>query len=74
MIEGVNIDIVDVEQYAAAGLLRKLRQKIPLGDGRAGELQITGHIFNQYLAAQIVLHFTDAINHVLQRSLDIGQR
>src|SRR6516165_4823184 len=64
MIEGVDENIVDVEENPAVGLLRNRAQKLPFAQSRIAERQVAGNVFQQYRAFQKILHLPDSLRHV----------
>ena len=73
MIEGTDIEIVEVEQDATFAALLQLGQKFPLAH-LPGQLQIGGGIFNQHAATQGLLYLLDLVAHVAQGGAGIGHR
>ena len=72
MIEGADIDIVDVEQKPAPGASRKLVDEFPLGHLGLGEGDVGRHILDGETPAEEILHVVDAVDHVVQRLLGVG--
>ena len=75
MIHRVDVDVVHVEQQAAARFVRERGQEIPFG--RCAERvnsQIARDVLDEDLAAEKILHLPHAIAHVPQRFFGVGQR
>ena len=68
-----DVDIVDVEQDAAAAALCNGDEKIPFAHRRIDELQIARYILDENLPLQAILHAADARSRLLQRFGGIGQ-
>src|SRR2546425_2485482 len=74
VVGGADVDIVDIEQDAAVGLLGDLCQKGPLRHGRMREGQIARHILEQDLPAKPVLHGPHPLGDMLKRLFGVRQR
>lgn len=67
VIEAGNVDIVDIEQQPAVGLVRHGRQEFPLAEGVASEADIGAGVLQHQWSLQIFLDGADAIDHMPQR-------
>ena len=74
MIHRADVDVVDVEQDSAVSPLRNRGQELPFRHRRVPVGQIAGHVLDQDLAAQPILHLADPSGRKLQRFLRIWQR
>ena len=72
MVEGADIDVVDVEQKPATGASRQLADEFPLGHLRLGEGDVGRHILDGETPAEEILHVIDAIDDVVERLLGVG--
>src|SRR5262249_43484407 len=74
MVHGIDVQVIDVEQYAAAGLAHQRGQEFPFGNFGALELEVTRDVLDQNLAAECVLHVANPCRGVSQCLLRVGQR
>jgi hypothetical protein len=74
VVAAADVDVVDVEQHAAAALERERREELPLWDVAAFELQVAGDVLDQDLPAEEILDLADAPDHVPQRLFGVRQR
>ncbi len=74
VVEGADIDVVDVEQQPAAGAARELGQKLPFRHFGIVELHIGRDIFQHDGAAEEILHQLHAADDVVERFLGVGDR
>src|SRR5262249_27693301 len=65
-VAAAHINVVDVEQDAAAGTPRQLAKELGLGDGRVPEAQIARWIFHEDAAGEHVLHAGNTRAHRVQ--------
>ena len=72
VIEGADIDVVDVEQEPAIGARRDLAHELPFGHLRLAEGDVARHVLERQPAAEEVLHLADALDHVVERLLGVG--
>ncbi len=74
MIGGGDVQVVHVQQQAAAGAPHQRRQEGGLGHRRMVEGDIGRGVLHQDAPAEHVLHLRDMVGDVRERSLGIGQR
>ena len=74
VVEGADIDVVDVEQQPAAGAARQLGQEFPFRHFGIVELDIGRDIFEHDGAAEEILHQLHAADDVVERFLGVGDR
>src|SRR3546814_11484336 len=70
----LNLDIVDVEQQAAAGASAKFVQKIDLAPIIAGIGAVARGVFDQDRPEQPILHAADLGRELIERGVAIGDR
>ena len=56
VVEGADIDVVDVEQDLAVGALRELGDELPFGELGGGVGDVARHVLQHQPAAEMVLH------------------
>ena len=74
MVDRIHIDIVDIAQQAAAGLIGKTGEKFPFGNGGVAECQVAGDVLDQYLPPQQVLGFVDPVPHEFEGFFGVWER
>src|SRR3546814_2928674 len=74
VVVAVDVDVVDVEQYAASRLGHDRGQELPLAEFIAVKTQVARHVLEQELPAERVLHLahaardmSDSLDRVRQR-------
>jgi hypothetical protein len=72
VIEGADVDVVDVEQEPAAGTARELGDELPLHHFRLTELHVGGDVLQAQLAAEPLLHVVDARDDMIEGLARIG--
>ena len=73
VIEGADIDVVDVEQQPAAGAARQLGQEFPFRHLGIVELDVGRDVFQHDGAAEKILHQLHAVDDVIERFRDLVQ-
>ena len=73
VIEGRDIDVVDVEQQVAIGPPRQFGQEVPFVHGIGGEGDIGRGVFQGDTPSQDILHMDDPRRHMVQGFLGQGQ-
>ncbi len=73
LVHGADVDVVEVEQHAAAGPADECAQELGFGQGRGGELQVGGGIVDQQAPVQHPLGVADIGRDHRQGLLSIGQ-
>ena len=73
MIEGADIDIVDVEQDLAVGALAEFGDELPLREFRHGIGNVARDILQHEPVAEVVLHAPHPLGDVVERFLGVGQ-
>src|SRR6185437_2683850 len=66
VVDAVDVDVVDVEQQAAAAAPRQFAEEFPLGHRRMEVMDVTGDVLQQYLTLQGVLQLVDMLDHQRQ--------
>ena len=74
VVEGADIDVVDVEQDLAIGAPRELGDELPLGELGGGVGDVARHVLQHQAAAEMVLHAPHALGDVVERFLGVRQR
>jgi hypothetical protein len=72
VVEGADIDVVDVEQDLAVGTPAEFGDEFPLGEFRRGIGDVARDVLQDEPAAEVVLHPHHALGDVLERLLGIG--
>ena len=72
VVEGAHIDVVDVEQEPAIGAVCDLGHELPFGHLRLAEGDVARDVLEGQAAAEEVLHLGDALHHVVERLLGVG--
>ena len=74
VIEGTNVDVVDVEQQPAAGALGHLGDELPLGHFGGLEFDIGRNVFKAERAAQALLYIMHARDDMIEGFARVGKR
>ena len=74
VVEGADIDVVDVEQEPASGASRQLGQEFPFRHFGIVELNVGRDILEHDGAAEEVLHQLDAADDMIERLPGVGDR
>ena len=74
MIDGIDVDVIDVEQQAAAGAPAQLIEKFRLRNGLVAEPDVSRNVLDQDAPLQARLHLIDAIAYQRERFLRTRQR
>ena len=74
VVEGADIDVVDVEQDLAVGAPRQLGDELPFGQLGGGVGDVARDVLEHQAAAEPVLHLHHPLGDVVQRLLGVGQR
>ena len=74
MVEGADIDIVDVEQQPASGAARQLGQKFPFRHFGIVELDVGRDVLEHDGAAEEILHQLHAADDVVERFAGVWDR
>src|SRR5262249_48850536 len=69
VVAGADIDVVYIAQDTAAGTLGNGGDKLPFGDCRMAEAQITARILDENLPAEKILHHLDVLADDCERVL-----
>ena len=72
VVEGADIDVVDVEQEPAIGAPCHLAHELPLGHLGLAEGDVARHVLERQPASEKVLNLADAVDDVVQRLLGVG--
>ena len=72
VVEGAHVDVVHVQQHMAVRATRDFGQEIPFAHRGVAKGHITGHVLQQNLPAQEILHLTYPGGDVIQRLLGVG--
>src|SRR5271166_2654628 len=73
MIDRADMDIIDVEQQAAARKRAKFGEKLRFGEAVADETQIGGWVFHENPAPQRRLRPIDLFRDAAKRRLVVGE-
>src|SRR5581483_9232775 len=74
VVDAADVDVVDVEQDAAAAAPGNQVEKLPFRDGRFGELEIARYVLDQDAATEVILSLIDVAAHHLERLFGVRQR
>src|SRR5271170_2515498 len=74
VIDGVNVDIVHIQQNATVGFFGDRRKKYPFRHGRNRIGQIAGYILYQNPASEPVLNVTDSRGDMTHRFFGVRKR
>src|SRR5579875_2201365 len=74
MVEGVDVNVVDIEQNPTVDLVGHRPQKLPFLHLRDAKGQVTGNVLDQKRPAQKILDLPDACGDISHNFVRIGQR
>jgi len=74
VVDAAHVDVVDVEQQQAVGLLGQRSEEFPLGHGRGAVLGVARDVLEHQAPAERVLRLAQVAHDDAQRLLAVGQR